>query len=143
MVQKIDKDYLFKVIVRMIGEEMHLDDVQMNRSMNILTTVLADVDFISTKNEVSTDRCNNEIIIKNFNGCKKMSGVKESSLKQYNWTILAFLRFCNNKDLTKVTTDDIRRYLLYYEKSVCKKTANNCRINLNVFFFFFFSISRR
>lgn len=136
MEQKINKDYLFKLAVRMVSEEMHFDGTQMNRVMDIITTVFADVDFISTKNEVSTDRCNNEIIIKNFNGCKKMSGIKESSLKQYNWSILAFLRFCSNKDLKTITTDDIRRYLLHYEKSVCKKTANNCRINLNVFFQF-------
>ena len=136
MNQKIDKDYLFKLVVRMIGEDMHFDSAQMTRVMNIITTVFSDVDFVATENMLSTDRCNNEVIIKNFIGCKRMGGVKDSSLKQYNWTILAFLRFCSNKDLTNITTDDIRRYLLYYEKSVCKKTANNCRINLNVFFQF-------
>ena len=136
MEQKVDKDYLFKVAVRLISEEMNFDNIQMNRSMNILTTVFTDVDFISTRNSLSINRNNNDIIIKNFTGCKKMSGVKDSSLKQYNWAILAFLRFCTNKDLTQITTDDIRKYLLYCEKSVCKKTANNCRINLNVFFQF-------
>ena len=136
MGREIDKDYLFKLAVRMIGEDMHYDSAQMNRIMNIMTNVFLDIDFISTKNTLSTDRYKNETIIKNFIGCKRMSGVKDSSLKQYNWTILAFLRFCKNKDLTNITTDDIRRYLLYYEKSVCKKTANNCRINLNVFFQF-------
>ncbi len=41
--QKIDKDYLFKTTVRMIGEEMHFTDMQMQKSINILTTVFSGV----------------------------------------------------------------------------------------------------
>lgn len=39
--KKIDKDYLFKVAVRMIGEEMHFDNIQMTQSINILTNVFS------------------------------------------------------------------------------------------------------
>ena len=90
MNQKIDKDYLFKLVVRMIGEDMHFDSAQMTRVMNIITTVFSDVDFVATENMLSTDRCNNEVIIKNFIGCKRMGGVKDSSLKQYELTIFSF-----------------------------------------------------
>ena len=45
------------------------------------------------------------------------------------------LRFYQ-KDLINITTDDVRRFLLNYEKTVCKTTANNCRRNLNIFFQF-------
>lgn len=133
--QKIDKDYLFKVTVRMIGEEMHFNDIQMQKLINIFTNVFSDVDFISVQNMLSIDKCHNPTIIKNFIGCKKMAGIKESSLEQYIYSVTALLRFCQ-KDLINITTDDIRRFLLHYEKSVCKTTANNCRRNLNVFFQF-------
>ncbi len=131
----IDKDYLFKTVTRIMGEEMQFTNIQMHQSMNILTTVFSNVDFVSSKNMLSVDRCQNSIILKNFTGCKKMSGVKESSINQYLYSISSLLHFCN-KQLIDFTTDDIRRFLLYYEKTVCKTTANNCRRNLNVFFQF-------
>lgn len=133
--QKIDKDYLFKVTVRMFNEEMHLNDIQIQKSINILTNVFSGVDFISSQNMLSVDKCKNSTIIRNFIGCKKIAGIKDSSLEQYIYSVTALLRFCQ-KDLISVTTDDIRRFLLEYEKTVCKTTANNCRRNLNVFFQF-------
>ncbi len=135
MNQKIDKDYLFKTVVRIMGEEMHFDNKQMHKSINILTSVFSDVDFISSKNFLSTERCKDTIIIKNFMGCKKMSGVKENSIEQYLLSVNSLSNFCR-KELIDISTDDIRRFLLFYEKSVCKTTADNCRRNLNVFFQF-------
>ena len=133
--EKLDKDYLFKTAIRMIGEAEGFNSIQMNRSLNILTTVFEGVDFVSSKNMLSVERCKDSIIIKNFEGCKKMSGIKDDSIKQYLFSISSFMNFCQ-KELICITTDDIRRYLLYYEKSVCKTTADNCRRNLNVFFQF-------
>lgn len=133
--QKIDKDYLFKVTVRMIGEEMHFNDMQMQKSINILTNVFSGVDFVSSQNMLSLDKCHNSTIIKNFCGCKRMGGLKDSTLEQYTYSISSLIRF-TKKDLISITTDDIRRFLLNYEKNVCKTTANNCRRNLNVFFQF-------
>ena len=133
--EKIDKDYLFKVTVRMIGEEMHFNDIQMQKSLNILTNVFSGVEFVSSQNVLSTEKCHNPTIIKNFIGCKKMGGLKDSTLEQYSYSISSLLKFCQ-KDLINFSTDDIRRFLLYYEKTACKTTVNNCRRNLNVFFQF-------
>lgn len=133
--QKIDKDYLFKTVVRIMGEEMHFNNIQMHKSINILTNVFSGIDFVSSKNMLSTERCNDNIIIKNFRGCKEMSGIKEKSIEQYLLSVSSLLKFCR-KELINMTTDDIRRFLLFYEKSVCKTTADNCRRNLNVFFQF-------
>ena len=133
--QRIDKDYLFKTVVRIMGDEMHFDNIQMNKSLNILTNVFSNVEFVSSKNMLSTEKSSNSLIIKNFRGCKIMNGLKESSLEQYLLSISALINFCK-KDLLNITTDDVRRYLLFYEKSVCKTTANNRRRNLNVFFQF-------
>lgn len=69
--KKVDKDYLFKVAVRMIGEEMHFDNIQMTQSINILTNVFSNIDFVSSENMLSVDTSNNSLIIKNFVGCKK------------------------------------------------------------------------
>lgn len=135
--QKIDKDYLFKLAVRTLSDELVINgEFQMRKTLNILTNVFSDVDFVPIKNFLSLDKCQNPTIIRNFAGCKKMSGLRESSIHQYIYTITTFLQFYNNKDLTTITTDDVRRYLLNYEKTVCKSTANNCRRNLNVFFQF-------
>ena len=134
--QELDKDYLFKTAARIMGEEMHWNNFQMRQFVNILTNVFDGINFVSSSpNMLSTEKCKNTVIIKNFEGCKKMSGIKDSSVKQYILSVSSLLNFCN-KELINITTDDIRRYLLYYEKSVCKTTADNCRRNLNVFFQF-------
>lgn len=118
--KKIDKDYLFKTVVRILGEEMHFDDIKMRKSFNILTNIFEGIDFISSeKNMLSTERCKDSIILKNFEGCKKMGGIKDSSIKQYVLSVSSLLDFCN-KELISITTDDIRRYLLYYEKKYVK-----------------------
>ena len=71
--EKLDKDYLFKTAIRMIGDAEGFNSIQMNRSLNILTTVFEGVDFVSSKNMLSVERCKDSIIIKNFEGCKRMS----------------------------------------------------------------------
>lgn len=133
--KKIDKENLLKTAVRILSDELHFDSGQAHRIMNIFTTIFADVDFIATEYILSVDRCQNEIIVKNFMGCKKMSGIKDSSIEQYIISVSTLLRFIN-KNLVDINTNDIRRFILYYEQSVTKVTANNCRRNLNVFFQF-------
>ncbi|MDE7016627.1 MAG: tyrosine-type recombinase/integrase [Lachnospiraceae bacterium] len=133
--QKIDKDYLFKTAIRILAEEMHFNSEQINKAMDILTSTFSNVDFISSECMLSVDRCQNQIILKNFIGCKKMAGIKDSSIEQYALSISGLLRYIN-KNLVDIDTNDIRRFILNYEKTVSKVTANNCRRNLNVFFQF-------
>lgn len=135
MEQKLDKDYLFKTIVRLFSEEMHFNSAQMNKSLEILTLAFADIDFVSSKNFLSVEKCKNSIILKNFQGCKLMQGTKETSVSQYIRSIQNFIKF-TQKDLISVVSDDVRKYLLNYEKHVCKTTADNCRRNLNILFQF-------
>lgn len=133
--QKIDKDQLIKTAVRIMSDEMSFDNIQSNQAMNILTATFSDVDFTAIEYMLSVDRCQNEIIVKNFIGCKKMSGIKDNSIEQYVLSVSTMSRFIN-KDLVNIDTNDIRRFILHYEQSVSKVTANNCRRNLNVFFQF-------
>ena len=109
--QKIDKDYLFKTVVRLLSEEMNFDGEQMNKSLQILTLVFADIDFVSPKNLLSVEKCQNSIILKNFQGCKLMQGTKESSVCQYIRSIQNFIKFAQ-KDLICVSSDDVRKACL-------------------------------
>ena len=131
--QKIDKDQFIKTAVRILSDKMNFDNTQSNQVMNILTATFSDVDFTATEYMLSTDKCQNEIIIKNFIGCKKMSGIKDNSIEQYVISVSTMIRYIN-KNLVDIDTNDIRRFILQYEQSVSKVTANNCRRNLNVFF---------
>ncbi len=133
--QKIDKDQFIKTAVRILSDKMNFDNTQSNQVMNILTATFSDVDFTATEYMLSTDKCQNEIIIKNFIGCKKMSGIKDNSIEQYVISVSTMIRYIN-KNLVDIDTNDIRRFILQYEQSVSKVTANNCRRNLNVFFQF-------
>jgi len=135
MEQKIDKDYLFKTIVRLFSEEFDFNGAQMNKSLEILTLAFADIDFVSSKHLLSTEKCKNSIILKNFQGCKLMQGTKQTSVSQYIRSIQNFIKF-TQKDLICVVSDDVRKYLLYYERHVSKTTADNCRRNLNILFQF-------
>ena len=74
--QELDKDYLFKTAARIMGEEMHWNNFQMRQFVNILTNVFDGINFVSSSpNMLSTEKCKNTVIIKNFEGCKKMSGI--------------------------------------------------------------------
>lgn len=131
----IDKDFLFKSITRAINDELCLNQYQMNTIVNVLTSSFADIDCISSKNMLSVNKSSNDVIIKNFSGCKQLSGIAQSSIEQYVLSIKKLIEYVN-KDLIAITTNDIRKYLLFYQKSVNKTTADNRRRNLSVFFQF-------
>ena len=131
----IDKEFLFKTTTRAINDELGLNQYQMNTILNILTSVFQDIDCISSKNILSVNKSSNDIIIKNFSGCKQLAGIAKSSIEQYVLSINKLIEF-TKMDLINITANDIRKYLLYYQKSVSKTTADNRRRNLNVFFQF-------
>ena len=102
--QELDKDYLFKTAARIMGEEMHWNNFQMRQFVNILTNVFDGINFVSSSpNMLSTEKCKNTVIIKNFEGCKKMSGIKDSSVKQYILSISSLLNFCNKELILRQT----------------------------------------
>lgn len=131
----IDKDFLFKTITREINDELGLNQYQMNYIMEVLTNVFKDIDCVSNSNMLSVNKSTNEILIKNFSGCKILAGIAQSSIEQYVLSINKLIEY-TQKDLISMTTNDIRKYLLFYQKSVSKSTADNRRRNLSVFFQF-------
>ena len=110
----IDKDFLFKTITRTINDELGLNQYQMNTILNILTTSFKDIELNTTKNMLTTNNTSNEIIIKNFVGCKTLAGIAKSSIDQYVLSINKLIEY-TKKTLFDTTTNDIRKYLLFYQ----------------------------
>lgn len=133
--ETIDKDFLFKTVTRSINDELGLNQYQMNVILNVLTTSFKDIELCSTKNMLTINTTSNDIIIKNFCGCKTLAGIAKSSIEQYILSINKLIEY-TKKNLIDTTTNDIRKYLLFYQQSVSKGTADNRRRNLSVFFQF-------
>lgn len=131
----LDKEKLFNCCARMAMDQMNLDSNQLRQMITILTNVFEDIEFVSQKNEITTDVVSNDVYIKNYLGCCYIKGLKESTIKNYAVTLNCFTRFVK-MDLSKVDTNTIRRYLLFYENTVSKTTADNTRRNLNGFYTF-------
>lgn len=131
----LDKENLFRCFTRTAMEQMDLEPEKLIKMVDILTKVFEDVEFVAKKNEVSDEVVTNNVFIKNYLGCCYIKGLKESTIQNYEVTLRCFTRFIK-MDLRKVDTNTIRRYLLYYEKTVSKTTADNTRRNLNGFFSF-------
>lgn len=74
-------------------------------------------------------------MIRAFVGCKKLGGIKDSTLKAYLCTLKQFLTY-RELSLVNVTTNNIRDFLLTYETKASKRTVDNARRNLNSFFQF-------
>lgn len=132
---RIEKEQIISQALYMATEALGLSSNQSKELSEILFRTFADIDFETKAYSLSLDVEHNDVIIKNFIGCKKLAGLRDSSIKAYITTLNQFLNF-SNMSLAKVTTDDIRRFLLNYEMHVSNTTADNARRNLNAFFQF-------
>lgn len=131
----MDKEVYYKAVVTKVCEKLDLSGVQGTVIMDVITEVMADVKLVLDKNQLATNLCENSVILKNFLGCKKLAGCKKSTLEAYRYAILKFTDY-SNIDLLRVTTDDIRRYLLFCQNSSTNGTVDNARRVLNTFFQF-------
>lgn len=104
--------------------------------MNILTTTFSDVDMTTEKKELTSSLSGNDIIIKNFIGVKQLGGKKKTTIRAYMHAITFFVEN-TGYDLLNTTTNDIRRFLLWYENTGASKVStDNMRRILNLFFQF-------
>lgn len=131
----IDKDFIFKTIAIKLGEEIGLNNSQMNKVIETLTSSFEDINLITSKNYLTTSTSSNNVIIKNFIGCKKMAGMSDGTIEQYSLSVRKLLEFLN-KDLIHITTNDIRKYLMHYKKTASNTTVDNRRRCLNSLFQF-------
>lgn len=131
----VDKDRLISEVAFSSAVELRLDSQQCNTLLEIMVKGFADIEFEQKKELPSIFVHSNETLMKNFAGCKKLAGINDSTIKAYLFTLRKFLEY-KELPLTKVTTDDIRRYLLDYEGRASNTTVDNARRNLNSFFQF-------
>lgn len=128
MQEKLRLDILTRLAIHFNNDQLKIID-------EVLTNNLCKYEFkeICTDIAVYQDGLPNEI--KQFLVCKSIKGLTESSLKHYKRILT---HFANNisKDIKEVTTNDIRFYLINYEKThnTGKSAIDDKRRILNSFF---------
>ena len=87
------------------------------------------------KEEISEDKSNFDLI-EEFIDAKKVEGCSERTLKEYKNSAVKLVSHFEEKTLRKITTDDVRNYLMSYQgiNNCSNTTIDNHRRNLSSFF---------
>ncbi|MBQ9395625.1 MAG: tyrosine-type recombinase/integrase [Proteobacteria bacterium] len=128
------KDHLItEIMQRMLP---HLDNAQLMHLRQALTESLANKDVTECSPASFSDTViANDELVKMFIAAKKVEGCSERTLNYYQTTLLKVLGNFD-KNLTHITTDDLRSYLSdYQERRKCSKAnIDNIRRILSSFF---------
>lgn len=114
----------------------HLDNHQMLKLKDVLLECFAGVSLeIDKENERSNHVLTNAAKVNGFLSSKKVEGCSSKSLDYYKKTIDRML-ISVGKDITRITTEDLRNYLADYHdvRRVSKVTIDNIRRILSSFF---------
>ncbi|MDD9149833.1 tyrosine-type recombinase/integrase [Sporolactobacillus sp. CQH2019] len=114
----------------------HLDNYQMLTLKNVLLECFAGVSLeIEASSKTDDFILNNATKVNNFLSSKKVEGCSNKSLGYYKKTIDHLLQSIA-KDITRITTEDLRTYLAEYHDSrkVSKVTIDNIRRIFSSFF---------
>lgn len=108
-----------------------LDNAQMQALQKVLKNVLEHY-------SLAENECNNENdidLIDVFISAKKVEGCSEKTLNYYSTTIQTVVESIG-KDVRRITTDDLRNYMMTYQssKKLSKTTIDNVRRILSSFF---------
>ena len=120
-------------IIAEIEQEMlkSLDNVQLGKLRKTLIVTLSRYDFVETNSNTDEEKD----YIEMFLSAKRVEGRSEKSLIYYSKTIY---KVCEeiDKDVRRITTDDLRRYLSDYQGThkSSKVTIDNIRRILSSFF---------
>ena len=116
-------------IIRTISSEMnrYLNNYQMSKLQEVLYKKIEIV-----KNEIS-----NEEYVNKFINSKRLEGCSELTIKNYKMHINKMLLYLN-KDIRTIETDDIRKFLSYYQSNnnCSNSTIDGVRRSLSSFFSF-------
>ena len=114
----------------------YLDNAQMEILHKILNRCFENVEINYKDNKV-VDICkySNDELIKKFISAKEIEGCSKRTTKYYESTLLK-MNSKINKEITHLTTDDLRTYLTEYQKvnNCSKASIDNIRRNLSSFF---------
>ena len=124
------KQDLIKDIVQ--GMLPYLNNAQNEKLQEVLQYTFANYDVTENKKQENNSEQN---YMELFLSAKRIEGCSEKSLKYYKSTIETMLNELQ-KDVKRIVTDDIRRYLTEYQekKKSSKVTIDNIRRILSSFF---------
>lgn len=110
-----------------------LDNKQLENLEENLIRIFSKYNIDFTTEEKSS--INNKFLIDSFLAAKKIEGCSDKTLSYYKKTIVLSLDSIN-KEIVHVTTDDLRLYLTNYQdnKKISKVTIDNIRRILSSFF---------
>ena len=116
-------------IVKIINEMAeYLNVAQMKKLQEVLLQTLSE-------SEAQKEQISNEEYLKLFLDAKKIEGCSERTIQYYRVTVERLLQTVATP-LRKMTTEEIRRYLVEYQKinNCGKVTIDNVRRNISSFF---------
>lgn len=116
-------------IVKVLNEMAeYLSIAQMKKLQEVIVEAFAE-------NTVDKTEISNEAFLQIFLDAKKIEGCSERTIKYYRTTIEHFISEMN-KQIRKITTEEIREYLAAYQKrnNCTNVTVDNVRRNISSFF---------
>ena len=113
----------------------YLDNAQMEVLHATLVRCLGNVDIVNLKQTSGISQYSNIELIDKFISAKEIEGCSKRTTKYYESTLLK-MNSKLNKEITHMTTDDLRTYLTDYQKinNCSKASVDNIRRNLSSFF---------
>ena len=113
----------------------YLDNAQMEVLHATLVRCLGNVDIVNLKQTSGISQYSNTELIDKFISAKEIEGCSKRTTKYYESTLLK-MNSKLDKEITHMTTDDLRTYLTDYQKmnNCSKASVDNIRRNLSSFF---------
>ena len=113
----------------------YLDNAQMEVLHATLVRCLGKVDIVNLKQTSGISQYSNIELIDKFISAKEIEGCSKRTTKYYESTLLK-MNSKLDKEITHMTTDDLRTYLTDYQKinNCSKASVDNIRRNLSSFF---------
>lgn len=113
----------------------YLDNAQMEVLHATLVRCLGNVDIVDLKQTSGISQYSNIELIDKFISAKEIEGCSKRTTKYYESTLLK-MNSKLDKEITHMTTDDLRTYLTDYQKinNCSKASVDNIRRNLSSFF---------
>lgn len=113
----------------------YLDNAQMEVLHATLVRCLGNVDIVNLKQASGISQYSNTELIDKFISAKEIEGCSKRTTKYYESTLLK-MNSKLDKEITHMTTDDLRTYLTDYQKmnNCSKASVDNIRRNLSSFF---------
>lgn len=104
------------------------------KQLKVLQEVLVK-ELYKDKENVENDKSNFDLI-EEFIDAKRVEGCSERTLKEYRISAVKLVNYYQDKTLRKITTDDVRNFLMNYQgiNNCSNTTIDNHRRNLSSFF---------